>query len=100
RSGKPVQLLGDPRVRIRVVARGPELPLAKETAPARDGERDDDAIADSERGIGLADVDDLAHELVAENVAGLHRRDEAVEEMKIRSADRRQRAANDCVARI
>jgi hypothetical protein len=34
-------------------------------------------------------LDDLAHELVAEDVAALHRRDEAVVEVQVRAADRR-----------
>jgi hypothetical protein len=37
-----------------------------------------------------AGLDDLAHELVAEDVALLHRRDVAVVEVQVRAADRRR----------
>ena len=83
-----VQLLRHPRVRVRVVAQRPELLLAEEAAAARDRERHDDAVADLQLGVLLADLDDFAHELVAEDVARLHRRDEAVVEMEIGAADR------------
>ena len=36
---------------------------------------------------GAADLDDLAHRLVAEDVARLHRRQVAVEEVQVRAAD-------------
>ena len=59
-----------------------------------------DAIADLETRVVLADLDDFAHELVAEHVALLHRRDVAVVDVQIGSADRRRRHLDDGVARI
>ena len=65
--------------------------LAEEAAAAGDGERDDDAVAELQVLHVGADFDDLAHELVAEDVAGLHGRDEAVVEVEVGAADRGQR---------
>ena len=42
----------------------------------------------------------IAHELVAENVAGAHRRDEPVKQVKIGTADRGRCDAHDRVARV
>jgi hypothetical protein len=95
-----VDLLSHPRVRVRVVAEGPQLLLAEEAAAARDCEGDDHAIADLQLRVLFADLDDLAHELVAENVACLHRRDIAVEQMQIGPADRGRRDFDDGVARV
>src|SRR5262245_49845843 len=79
----PEDLLRHPRVRVRVLAEREHLVSARRTEPARDGERNDHAITDLELVfVDLrADLDDLAHELVAENVALLHRRHEAVVEV-------------------
>ena len=46
------------------------------------------------------DLDDLAHELVAEDVALLHRRDEAVVEVQVGAADRRRGDLHDGVAPV
>ena len=100
RRGIAVQLLGHPGIRIRVVAQRPELLLAEVAAAAGDGERHDDAIADLEPRVVFADLDDFAHELVAEDVALLHRRDVAVVDVQVGSADRRRRDLDDGVARI
>jgi hypothetical protein len=100
RARESVQLLRHPGIRVRVVTERPELPFAEEAAAACDRERDDDAVADAQSGVLSADLDDLAHELVAENVAGLQSRDEAVEQVQIRSADRRRRDADDRVTGI
>ena len=45
---------------------------------ADDGEWDDDPVADLERLVAPADLDHLAHGLVAHDVAGLHAGHEAV----------------------
>ena len=50
--------------------------------------------------IVAADLDDLAHELVAEDVAAPHRRDEAVEQVQVGAADRGERDLDDRVARV
>ena len=47
-----------------------------------------------------ADLDHLAHHLVAHDVAGQHRRDEIVKEMKVRAADGAARHLDDGIARI
>src|SRR3954451_8139958 len=91
-------LLGHPGVRIRVLADGVELVLTRPAVAARDRERHDDAVADGEVADALADLDDLAHELVPEDVAALHGRDVAVVEMQVRAADRRRGDADDRVA--
>ena len=100
RRGIAVELLRHPGIRVRVVAERPELLLAEVAAAARDGERHHDAIADLQSRVVLADLDDLAHELMAEHVALLHRRDVAVVDVQVGSADRRRRDLDDRVARI
>jgi hypothetical protein len=47
-----------------------------------------------------ADLDDLAHELVAQNVAGLHRRHVTVEQVEVGPADGRRRDLHDGVAAV
>src|SRR4029079_663436 len=100
RCGIAVELLGHPRIRIRVVAERPELLLAEIAVATRDGEGDDDAVADLETGVVFADFDDFAHELVTEDVALLHRRDESVRAMQIGAANRSRRDLDNGVARI
>src|SRR5205807_1035675 len=63
------ELLGHPRIWIRVLAERKHLLAAMQTVAAGDGERIDDAVADGEVLHGAADFDDLPHELMAENVA-------------------------------
>ena len=63
------QLLGHPGVRVRVLAERVQLALAAAAVAAGDRERHDDAVADLEVLDAAADLDDLAHELVAEDVA-------------------------------
>jgi hypothetical protein len=47
-----------------------------------------------------ADLDHFAHELMAEDVAGLHRRNVAVVEVEVRAADRSRGDLDDRIARI
>ena len=91
-------LLGHPRVRVGVLAHGVQLVLAGPAVAAGDRERHDDAVADLQVADAPADLDDLAHELVAEDVALLHRRDVAVVEVQVRAADRRRGDLHDRVA--
>ena len=65
---------------------------------AGDREGHDDAVADLQVRHRRPDLDDLAHELVAEDVALLHRRDEAVVEVQIGAADRGRGDLHDRVA--
>jgi hypothetical protein len=64
------QPLGDAGVGVAVVAQGVELLLAVPAGAAGDEGLDDDAVADPAVPDALADLDDLPHELVAEDVAG------------------------------
>ena len=83
RARKAVDLLLHPGVRVGVVARREQAAPAEEAVAAGDGERHDHAVADLQVRHRLADLDHLAHELVAEDVALLHRRDEAVVEVQV-----------------
>src|SRR3712207_9555074 len=66
RAREPVHRLEHRRVRVRVVARGEQLVLAVEAVPARDGEGDDDAVADAQVGHAAADLDDRSEEHTSE----------------------------------
>jgi hypothetical protein len=93
-------LLGHPRVGVRVLAQREELLRAHVAGATRDRERHDHAVADLEVLHRGPDLDDLAHELVAQDVALLHRRHEAVVEVEIRAADRGRGDADDGVAGV
>src|SRR5215211_3583637 len=68
---------------------------------AENRERHDDAVADLERALGLrADLHDLAHELVADDVAVLHPWHVAVVEIQVRAADGTGRHPDDSVAGV
>jgi hypothetical protein len=95
-----VDFFGHPGVGVGVVAQRPQLLAAEETAAARDRERHDDAVADFQLLVVLADFDDFAHELVAEDVSRLHRRNVAIEQVQIRSADRRGGDLDDGVSAV
>src|SRR4030095_16442907 len=78
----------------------PHLIFAKVAVATRDGERDDDAVTNLEPRILRADFDDLAHELMAEDIALLHCRDVAVVDVEIGAADRGCRHLDNGVAWI
>ena len=94
------QLFGHPGVRVGVLAQRPEVTPAHVAGTAGDRERHHDTIADLEVLHRLAGLDHLAHELVAEDIAFLHRRDEAVVQVQIGSADGRRGDANDRIAGV
>ena len=73
---------------------------AEEAVAAGNGKRHHDAIAWPQAGDAAANLDDFAHEFVAEDVALHHPRNEAAVDMQIRAADRRRRDMHDRVARI
>src|SRR6185369_6091606 len=77
-----------------------ELALAEEAAAAGDGEGDDHAVAEREVLDLAAELDDLAHELVAQDVPLLHGGDVAVVEVEVRAADRGRGDADDGVAPV
>ena len=66
---------------------------------AGDRERHHDPVADLELVVRRADLDDLAHELVAHDVPGFHPGHEAVVEMQVGAADRAARDLDDRIAR-
>src|SRR4051812_3188510 len=94
------EFLCDMRVRIRVFTKRKQLALAEEAIAARDRKRHDDAIAYREILDTRAELYDLAHEFVSENIAPIHRGNVAVVQMQIRSADRRARYLDHRIARI
>jgi hypothetical protein len=100
RGGVAEQLLSQPRVRVGVLAQGEQLLLAVPAVSASDRERNDDAVANLQVRDAAAGLHDLAHELVAEDIALLHRRDEAVVQVKIRAADRGRGHAHDGVTPV
>jgi hypothetical protein len=83
------------RLADRVIAAPALLAIA-----AIDGEGDDHPVADVQRLVVLAHLDDLAHRLVAHDVARLHAWDEVVEQVEVRSADRAARHLDDGVAAV
>src|SRR5687768_5422883 len=86
--------------RVRVVAQRPLLPFAEKAVAARDGERNNHAVADLKVHDIRTDLNHLTHELMTEDIAGFHSRDESVVEMKIRAAYRRRRDFYYCVSRV
>src|SRR4029079_10383830 len=90
----------DVSVGVAVLAERPQIVLAAPTFTAGDRERDNNAVADLELLHVPADFHHLAHELMAEDVAVLHGRNEAVEEMKVGSANGGRSDANDCIALV
>ena len=75
--------------------------LALVALAADDREGNDDPVALLELAVDAgADLDDLAHHLVAHDVAGQHAGNEVVEEMQVRAADGAARHLDDGVARI
>ena len=96
----PDHLLGHPGVRVRVLAERVQLLLAAPAVAAGDRERHDHAVADLQVVHLRPDLDHLAHELVAQDVALLHRRDEAVVEVEVGAADRRRGDLDDGVAAV
>jgi len=99
--GRVTDLLGQLVGRgIAALAQGIVAPPALVALAAGDGERHHDAVADLELAVGAADLDHLAHGLVAHHVARLHVRHEAAGEMEIRPADRAGRDLDDGVAPV
>jgi len=75
-------------VRVGALAAAPVTPLALPALATADGERHHDAVADLKLPVVAPDLDDLAHGLVPEDVAALHRGHEAAHKVKVRAADR------------
>src|SRR3569832_2306130 len=96
----PHQLFRDPAGRVRVLAAREQANLARLAVAARDADRHADAIAGLQILAALADLDDLAHQLVAEDGARLLAGHEPVVEVEVRAADRGRGDLHDRVARV
>jgi hypothetical protein len=94
------ELLGESPVGVAVLAHGIQLVLAGPAVAAGDGERHDHSVAHLEVRHALAELDDLAHELVAEDVPSLHRGDVPVVQVQVRATDRGGGDLHDRVAVI
>src|SRR5215471_13094735 len=95
-----IEKVSHPGIGIRVVTEGIQLALAEEALTARDRERHNDPVAFCKVFDFRTNLDNLAHEFVAENIARLHGWNVAIEEMQVGTADRRQAYFNYSVARI
>jgi hypothetical protein len=90
------------RLRVRILAAAPQLSTAEKALAAAHKKWNRHAVAD----LHFVSVDaraeflDDAHRLVAEDIAGLHKRDEAVDQVQVGAADTRRGYANDGVARV
>ena len=87
-------------VGIGSLAAGIEAAPAEEAFPARDRERHDDAVADLEPGVLPSDFDDLAHGFMADDIAVLHRGNDAVIDMQVGTADGAGRDLDDRIASV
>src|SRR5205085_1971298 len=82
-------LVGDLLVAVRPFANREVAPLALLAFTADDGEGYHDPVTLLQLSVHAgADFDNLAHHLVAHDVAGQHGRNEVVEQVQIRTADR------------
>ena len=95
-------LLRDPGVGVGVLAAGVQLGGAGAARAAGDRERHDDPVPDAQpiRIDARADLDHLAHELVAHDVAVLHRGHVPVDQVQVRAADRGGGDPHDGIAAV
>jgi hypothetical protein len=100
RTGVAVSGLHQVGIWVAVVAGSPYLLFAKETVAASDCERNHDSITPPEIADFLPDFLDDSHELVPQYVARLHRRNESVIKVQIRTTNRRFGDSDDCVMGI
>jgi len=83
RAGISISRFHQVRIRIAVVAGGPDLLLAEQTVSAGYGEGHHDPITSAQIGHILANLFDDTHELMPENVPGFHSRNEPIIKMQI-----------------
>src|SRR4051794_5138044 len=83
----PPHLFRHRGVGIGIFAKREELALAEKTLAARNWKRDNDPVAWAQIFHLATHIDHLTHELVADDIALIHGRNEPVIEMKIRPAD-------------
>jgi hypothetical protein len=91
------KFLGDPGIRVGVLAERVELLLAGITGAAGDRKWDDHPISYLQLPDPGPSLHHFSHELVAENVALLHGRHVAVVEMQIGPANRGGRDPDDYI---
>lgn len=72
------QLFGLAAIGVGALAAREVAPLAEETLAARNGERDDDAVAGFQLLVLRPDLDYFAHGFVTDDVAALHAGDESL----------------------
>ena len=84
-------------VGIGPVTAGIHFPLAEETFAAANSEWDDDPVSDLQVFDRAADLNHLAHILVAKDISFVHLGHITVIKMEIRSAYRGRRYLNDCI---
>lgn len=94
------QLLGLLGVGVGTFAAGIEAVLAEKAFTAGNGERHHHPVAHLEFRVVFPDFDNIAHGLMAKNIALFHGRHDAVEQMQIRAADRTGRHLDNRVAPI
>ena len=91
------ELRGLLRIGVRALAGGIPAVAAEEAFAAGDGEGDHHAVAHFQVLAVGANLDDLAHGLVAHHVAGVHLGDHAIVDVQVRAADGAGRDADDAV---
>src|SRR5690606_28434856 len=99
-SGVAEQFVGDVLVAVAALAHREVAAPTLVALATDDGEGHHHAVADFELLVRRADLHDLAHELVAHDVAVFHAGHEAVVEVQVRAADRAGTDLDDGVARI
>jgi hypothetical protein len=80
------------------VATGKQPLLAKPAMATTDRERDNDTVADFQVCNFRAELYDLTHVFMAEDISLLHGRLVAVQEVQVRAADCARRYLEDCIA--
>jgi hypothetical protein len=99
--GSAESLIGEMLLAVCGLAHGEIPAFALLALAADDGEGHDDAVALLQLAVNsAADLEHLAHGFVAHDVAGQHARDEIVEQMQIRAADRTACDLDDGIARV
>src|ERR1044072_7266551 len=94
------RLLSHPRIRVRVLTKGKQLLLAEETTATRDRKWHHNTVAHFQISHFTTHFHNLAHELMTENIALLHRGNETIVEVQIGTADCRRRDLQDRVALV
>src|SRR5919202_3931144 len=94
------ELFGQGSIRVRVITERPKSPFAEETVAACDRKGHNHTVTLPQILHLTPKLDDLAHELVAEDITFLHRRDIAIVEMEIGAANGGRRDFDNGIARV